>query len=198
MTLPSWPRQDSARASLSSERPWAVAGMSLLLLAVLLASWAAFGWSHVAQFNGAVERLFNTSAYADDDLAVGAPELSLAGVLAAASVLAVLTGALGWAVLDGWRRVRTATVILAVVLVAFSVKVLLLNFIAGIEVPDTGISDQLYWRSVRQLNELTAWRLASWFQAFTVATGVASIVVAIAACYLLRKSAPVHHTHSLR
>jgi hypothetical protein len=40
-----------------------------------------------------------------------------------------VTSIIGWAVLDRWRRARSATMILGIVLIAFSVKVFLLGFI---------------------------------------------------------------------
>lgn len=196
MTLPSWPGERSAPFS-ASERQLAAAGISLLLEAVVLAVWAAIGWAHIGQFSGAAERLFNTPPFADDDLAVAIPEFSYAVTLVVASALAIITAAFGGATLDRWHRSRTAVIILAVVLIAFSVKVLLLNFIAGIEVPDTGISDHLYRQSVHQFNALTPWRSGLWFDTFSAASGVVSIVLAVAACYLVRRSALSHHRHPM-
>ena len=126
-------------------------------------------------------------------LAVMAVEFPYAGTILMASVLAIVTAVLGWAVLDRWWRARMPAFILGAVVVAFSVKVWLLNFIAAIEVPDTGISDQLYRQSVRQFDELTSWKLSAWFQTFTMATGIISIVLVMTACYLLCKSAPFYH-----
>jgi hypothetical protein len=101
------------------------------------------GGSRKAKASGA-ERLFTNPACADDDLAVAGVEFPYAGTVLVASAFAVATGILGWAVLDRWQRARLATFILGTVLIALSVKVLLLNFIAAIEVPDAGISDHLY------------------------------------------------------
>jgi hypothetical protein len=165
-----------------------VAGSGLLLAAAVLVAWAGIGWAHIAQFNGGAERLFNTPAFADDDYAVALVELSYAGALLIASALAVVTSIIGWAVLDRWRRARAAAIILGVVLVAFSVVVFLLGFVAGIEVSDTGISDRLYQQSVRQFNGLTSWRLASWFHVFGTTAGVVTIVVVAASWYLLRNA----------
>jgi hypothetical protein len=174
-------------------RPYFAAGISLMLIAAVMAAWAAIGWAHVAQFDGAAERMFNTPAFADDDLAVAGVELPNAAALITASVLAIITAVIGWAVLDRWQRSRTAAIILGLGLTIFSIKVLLLDFIAGIEVPDTGISDHLDWQSVRQFNDLTSWRLASWFHVYTGASGIISIMLAVASCYLLRKSGRTYH-----
>lgn len=95
--------------------------------------------------------------------------------------------------LDRWRRARAATIVLGIAFRAFSVKVLLLGFITGIQAPDTGVSDRLFRESVRRFNDLTSWRLASWFHALTLATGVLVIVVTVASCYLLRNAAPRYH-----
>jgi hypothetical protein len=59
-----------------------------------------------------------------------------------------------------------------------------------IEVPETGISDRVHAQSVRQFNELTASRLASWFQVFSVTTGIFTVVMTAGSWYLLRNSAP--------
>jgi hypothetical protein len=174
-------------------RPYLAACISLLLIAAVMAAWAAIGWAHVAQFDGGTERLFNTSAFADDDLAVAGIELPYAAALITASVLAIVSATIGWAVLDRWQRSRTAAIILGLGLTIFSIKVLLLDFIAGIEIPDTGISDHLYRQSVRQFNDLTSWRLASWFHVYTGASGIISIMLAVATCYLLRKSGRSNH-----
>lgn len=194
MTVQSRPGgRSTAWSPASARRSYLAAGISLLAVAALMAVWAVVGWVYIGQFNGAAERLFNTPAFADDDLAVTGVEFPYAGTILVASALAIVTAILGWAVLDRWWRARTPAFILGAVLTAFSVKVLLFNFIAAIEIPETGISDHLYRQSVRQFNALTAWKLSSWFQTFTVATGIIAIVLVVTACYLLRKSAPVYH-----
>jgi hypothetical protein len=170
-----------------------VAGSGLLLAAAVLVAWAAIGWAHIAQFNGGAERLFGTSAFADDDYAVALVELPYAGALLIASALAVATSIIGWAVLDRWRRARPAAIILGVVLIAFSIAVFLSGFIARIEVSDNGISDRLYRQSVHQFNGMTSWRLASWFHVFNTAAGAVTIVVVVASWYLLRNASPKYH-----
>lgn len=160
----------------------------MLLLAALLMAWTVIGWMHIGQFNRAASRLFNAPDFADDDYASAYVEYAYAGTLLAADALAVITLIIGWAVLDRCRRARGATIVLGIALIAFSVKVFLLGFIAGIQVPTIGISDRLFRDSAHRFDDLTAWRLTSWFHAFTLATGVLAIGVVVASWYLLRAS----------
>jgi len=165
----------------------------MLLLAALLMAWTVIGWARIGQFSSAAARLFNAPDFADDDYASAYVEYAYAGTLLAADVLAVVTLIIGWAVLDRWSRARGATIVLGVALIAFSGKVFFLGFITGIEVPAIGISDRLFRDSVHRFNYLTAWRLTSWFHAFTLATGVLAIVVVVASWHLLRNASSRHH-----
>jgi hypothetical protein len=162
------------------------AGACLLLLAALLIAWTVVGWVHVGQFNGAAGRLFDGPDFADDDYASAYVEYAYAGRLLAADALAIITLIIGWAALRQWRRARTATVVLGIALLAFSVKVFLLGFIAGIQVPTIGISAGLFRASATRFNQLTPWRLTAWFHAVTLTTGVLVIVGIVASWYLLR------------
>ncbi len=169
------------------KRPPAVfaCGAALLLAAAVMAAWALVGWLHLPQFNSAADRLFSTSAFADDDTAVALVEYSYGGAILLASALSAGTAILAVGVLGAWPRVRSWSLVIGAAVVAFSVKFLILGYISTVEVAHIGVSDRLWRQSRTQFDHLTPWRFTSWFHAFTVGGGILVIVTVVGSWTLL-------------
>jgi hypothetical protein len=169
------------------KRPPAVfaCGATLLLAAAVMAAWVVVGWLHLPQFNSAADRLFSTSAFADDDYAVAFVEYSYGGAILLASALSTATAILGFGVLGAWRGVRAWSLVIGAAVVAFGAKFLILGYISTIEVAHIVVSDRLWRQSKMQFDHLTPWRFTPWFHAFSVDGGILVIVTVVGSWTLL-------------